>query len=120
MIAATLDTDADGQLSSEELAAATASLLMLDTNGDGALTPDEWFASPPGEGPKGEGTTDEVAVDRPGPMRHDEDGDGLVSLDEFLAPAIERFQTIDTSDDDFIDQDEALAARPLRPRCCRC
>jgi hypothetical protein len=36
-----LDTDGDGALSSEEIAAAPARLRTLDKNGDGILTRDE-------------------------------------------------------------------------------
>ena len=40
-IIAALDTNHDGILSAEEIANASASLLKLDKNGDGQLTPDE-------------------------------------------------------------------------------
>jgi hypothetical protein len=36
-----LDTNHDGQLSADEIANASASLLTLDKNGDGILTHDE-------------------------------------------------------------------------------
>ncbi|HEY9138106.1 MAG TPA: hypothetical protein VIM67_07510, partial [Terriglobus sp.] len=37
-----LDTDGDGQLSAAEIAAAPQSLLKLDKNGDGKITPVEY------------------------------------------------------------------------------
>ena len=48
----TIDTDRDGLLSADELRAASSSLLRLDRNGDGQLTPDEHR---PMRGPRGGG-----------------------------------------------------------------
>jgi hypothetical protein len=54
------DTNHDGVLSAEEIAAAPDALAKLDTNGDGQLTPDEVHPPhcpppPPGEGgPEGD------------------------------------------------------------------
>jgi hypothetical protein len=42
-----LDADGDGSLSATEIANATKSLLALDLNKDGALTPDEYRPLPP-------------------------------------------------------------------------
>ena len=54
-----LDTNKDGELSAEEIAAATASLKTLDKDGDGKLSREEMFGSmgprPDGKGGKGEG-----------------------------------------------------------------
>src|SRR3954471_69671 len=47
---AALDTDGDGAISATELANAAASLVKLDKNGDGQLTPDEFMG---GRGPRG-------------------------------------------------------------------
>ncbi|HEY3853064.1 MAG TPA: hypothetical protein VGO67_01570 [Verrucomicrobiae bacterium] len=47
-IVAALDTNGDGIIDSTELANASASLLKLDKNGDGKLTPDEYRLPPPG------------------------------------------------------------------------
>lgn len=61
-IAAALDTDKDGILSAEEIAAAPTTLKTLDKNGDGVLTPDELRPAgfggergPEGERPRREG-----------------------------------------------------------------
>jgi Ca2+-binding EF-hand superfamily protein len=51
---AALDTDADGTLSQQEIANASASLAKLDTNNDGQLTRDEIMPKHPG-GPGGPG-----------------------------------------------------------------
>ncbi len=48
-----LDQDQDGEISAEELEAATASLKKLDKNDDGKLTPEEY--RPPRPGPLGRG-----------------------------------------------------------------
>lgn len=49
-----LDTNADGEISSAEIDAATQSLLTLDKNGDGQITNDE-VTPAPGRGPGGRG-----------------------------------------------------------------
>jgi hypothetical protein len=47
-IVAALDTNGDGIIDANELANASASLLKLDKNGDGKLTPNEYRLPPPG------------------------------------------------------------------------
>ena len=56
MLMRAIDTDKDGELSEEEIAAAVEAIKKLDTNKDGKITKDE--LQPPkrkGEGDKGEG-----------------------------------------------------------------
>ena len=50
---ALFDTNHDGVLSADEIAAAPAVLKALDRNGDGQITPDE-VPPPPGRGPQGQ------------------------------------------------------------------
>ncbi len=54
-LAAALDTDHDGTLSSAEIRAASAALKALDTNHDGQLTVDELRPAFDGRGPRGRG-----------------------------------------------------------------
>ncbi|MEW6363804.1 MAG: hypothetical protein AB1714_04095 [Acidobacteriota bacterium] len=46
-----LDSDGDGNIGGTEIAAAPASLRKLDSNGDGALTPDEFMGLPSQQDP---------------------------------------------------------------------
>jgi len=55
-VVAALDTNGDGIISADEIAAAPTSLLKLDKNGDGKLTMDELRPPrPPQDGPDGPG-----------------------------------------------------------------
>jgi hypothetical protein len=50
-VLAALDQNRDGELSSKEISSAAESLKILDRNGDGRLTEDEFRPGPPGGGP---------------------------------------------------------------------
>src|SRR5207302_1971208 len=131
---AALDTDRNGELSTAEIVAAGSTLLKLDKNGDGKLTPDEVFGGQPGGGPPGrpgEGRPGAGHPANPPPpgapggrpgqrglgglnpeefrerlKQADANGDGKISKDE--APAIikDRFDRIDGNGDGFIDDTE--------------
>src|SRR4029079_117926 len=131
---AALDTDRNGELSTAEMLAAGTTLLRLDRNSDGKLTPDEVFVGPPpggapgrpGEGRPGAGQpgTPPGAPNpdrRPGQRgfgglnpkefreqlkRSDANGDGKISKDEAPALIKERFDRIDQNSDGFIDETE--------------
>ena|GEM_PF-4858035 len=102
-----LDTDDDNHVTLVEFRVpAETRFGELDINSDGSLTNDELRP------PKPSGTKGECGERRPprtgkrrgglGKGMLDTDGDGLVSLAEFLAPAEERFAGLDTDDDDVV------------------
>ncbi len=67
-IVAALDTNGDGIIDASELANASASLLKLDKNGDGKLTPDEYRLPPFGHhGPPPDGAGGPPPDDDGGP-----------------------------------------------------
>ncbi|MGJ8676332.1 MAG: hypothetical protein ACSHX0_02315 [Akkermansiaceae bacterium] len=102
-----LDTDEDGELSQDEIEAASMTLAGLDTDGDGALSSDELK-------PEMKEDADE---ENPRPMPPappeitalDTDQDGIISADE-LSVASDSLLTLDT------DEDLALSKKELRPR----
>ncbi len=107
-----LDVDLDRELSAEEIASASAALLTLDTNEDGMLSRDELRPQHDGHGgPEGPGEPPVNPI-----MLLDVDESGTVSLTEFLVPAEEAFEMIDTDDDGEITEEEAEnAPRPPHP-----
>ena len=102
-VIAALDVNQDRVISGEEIADASAALLALDTDGDGSLSEAE--LRPPRPEPPGLHGDRDV-------MRHDADGDGVVTLEEFTAHAAEAFARIDANGDGQIGQSEAGAAAP--------
>jgi Ca2+-binding EF-hand superfamily protein len=62
----TLDTDHNGELSTAEIVAAGSTLLKLDRNGDGKLTPDEVFGGQAGGRPPGRPGERRPGEGRPG------------------------------------------------------
>ncbi len=103
-VVAALDADLDGVISAEEIANAGAALAALDTDADGSLSQEETRPMRP-ERPAGPRGPRDV-------MRHDADGNGVVTLEEFTAHATEAFGSIDTNADGQIVQAEAEAAAP--------
>lgn len=92
-----LDADRDGVLSPEEIANASEALLTLDKDGDGTLSREE--LNPPRP-------PFDFAAEI---MRHDENGDGLVTPEELPERMQRLFERADTNEDGAIDADEAKA-----------
>jgi len=110
------DTDGDGKISAEELAAGRAQMAAeMDLDGDGAISADELKAH-----------TEKMAVERTKTRLEalDTDGDGVVSTSEMAAASRVRgavrvpaenplFARIDTNGDDVISAEELDAAESL-------
>ena len=117
LIMRVLDADRDGVLSAAEISGASAALASLDTDGDGELGSDELM--PPrgggdrrgGGGPRGEGGPRggdmSGMIDRV--MQNDTDGDGMISVEEAPERMAGNFDSVDTSGDGFIDRAELEA-----------
>ncbi len=93
-----LDTDHDGVISAEEIKAASSSLLTLDKNGDGQITPDEM--------PVRQQTAEERADHMLGEW--DTDRDGRVSRAEAPERMAAQFDGIDLDHDGFLSKAELV------------
>lgn len=90
-----LDDDADGMLSRDELSMiAHAGFDQLDRDDDGVLSFDEFLEMG--------SRRDPVTTFR----RLDTDGDGRIAGDELPEWLRARFESVDTNDDGFVDEDE--------------
>jgi len=95
-----IDTNRDKVISADEIKAASEAMLMLDKNGDGQLSEDEFAPLPPREGgrpgrggPDGRGPGGPL---QPSPdrfiehaMQFDKDGDGKLDRDELMSFAMD-------------------------------
>lgn len=115
-----LDKNRDHFVDEEELNAAKASLMKLDTNGDGKLSPQELMGEPPRRGgDRGPGGPGGERNQRPGNKRSpikdrllkmDKNEDGKLSKSEVPEKLQERFfKNADTNSDDVIDEEEMNA-----------
>ncbi len=113
-----LDTNADGEISADEIAAAAKSLAKLDRNGDGKLSREEIGPPPggrpdarPGEGNPaarpGAGASAEEFIKRL--KAADTNGDGKISKEEAPDRLKENFDRIDTNSDGQLDESELKA-----------
>ena len=104
---AEIDTNADGQISPEEIDAHRAArFAAADANQDGALDATELAAMQRAE-------MEAMLARRAAMMieRHDDNGDGTLSADELgEGPLERRFAILDTDNDGLISQAEAEAA----------
>ena len=105
-----LDTDRNGKLSAQEIAAAPTSLLTLDHDGDGKLTLSELQPRPDNAG----ATPDDLVKQL---MTFDKNGDGVLAADELPARMQSIFQRGDKDHDGKLTADEirAMASRQSMP-----
>ena len=109
-----LDTNHDGKIDADEIAAAPKVLLTLDKNHDGQLTPDELMPSgpPQGGGPGFSGPPDEMA-DRMF-EQFDANHDGKLTRAEVPERMQELFDSADTKKTGFITRDQLVKAFEAR------
>lgn len=101
MLLQALDTDGDGQLSADEIAAANTSLLKLDRNHDGQLTPDEYSPKLEDKAASSDLMSRMMAMDR--------NGDGVLTRDEVPERMRAMFDRGDTNHDGKLGADEIKA-----------
>jgi Ca2+-binding EF-hand superfamily protein len=121
-----LDTDGDGKLSKEEIAAAPESLRKLDRDADGQVSPRELavvLSSEPGQAPPPPATKRPEGGVRPdGPRLFerlrtlDADGDGKWSQSELPPFLRQQFARIDANKDGVADPDELRQTLPFLRR----
>jgi Ca2+-binding EF-hand superfamily protein len=105
-----LDTDGDGQLSAAEIEAASASLLKLDRNHDGQLTPEEYSPKLDDKTATNDLMARLMALDR--------NGDGVLTKDEVPERMQAMFDRGDTNHDGKLSADEirAMSAAQADPQ----
>ena len=116
-----IDTNDDGELSANEIANASKSLLKLDRDKDGILTEEE--VRPPRPGgrrgpggpppPVGRGVDPKAMVESV--MKHDKDGDGKVSAKELPANMARMLEDGDENKDGSLEKSEVEALSRRQP-----
>ncbi|MEX2118320.1 MAG: EF-hand domain-containing protein [Pirellulales bacterium] len=115
LVFASLDSDADGRLSAEEIEGAVEKLKKLDRNGDGLVGPRELLGAPP---PPAAGTINPSRLLQR-LRRADTDGDGKLKRDELPMFLQRGFERLDADGDglaDFNEIERALEAVIRRRR----
>lgn len=111
-----LDSDGDGAVSQDELAAAgpAAAFAQADANGDGALEADELTAFHDARQAAREARRQQMML-----QRFDADNDGKLSLEELQAGARggpqRLFDRLDADDDGVVTAEELAALEDMRP-----
>ena len=100
-----LDSNADGEISAEEIKGASAALAKLDKNGDGKLTREELMPGAAGREPGG-GPPPQFAEFARRMKEADANGDGKLSKEEAPERMRENFDRVDTNSDGFVDEAE--------------
>lgn len=103
---AALDKDRNGELSAEEISAASDALKKLDRDGDGKLTQREFMPPRPEGSPTGsgmQGGTDRFMAYL---MQQDKNGDGKLSKEEAPERMRENFAQVDANGDGQADEKE--------------
>ena len=104
-----IDSNQDGSLSADELAAAGASLKKLDKDGDGALSRRELQAQDEQRPGQGGGRERGAEAMQRRLKEADKDGDGRISKEEAPERMKQNFEKLDANGDGFIDQADMQA-----------
>jgi len=99
-----LDTNADGQLSAEEIAAASSSLAKLDKDNNGSISRKEWMGDRPHLQDRAKLARGEFRLKRL--MESDQDGDGKISLEEAPEPLKKMIGKLDSDGDGLLSKEE--------------